>query len=823
MKEEKICTINSICRICLIKMQNGSSYGLFVIPGLAKKLTKFTTIAVEPHDGFPENICGDCYTRLNDLQEFQKMCIESADKFQKMIENNLIIEEISEVAVLEADDEDTGNAGIYEDEPIGFDPLLNTKLELIGNCEEVFKMLETVDKEVGENGDDNRCTVGDGEKIIEEKDLQLDDSDTSDFEPFDMADEAHRSSADSDDETPLAARLLKSRQSKKALRRQEGIIEDGLDGKTFDEMLKKKKAKMKRVEQVGDDNTAKCIECHICQEKFRKTERYDEHMRHHNDQLPYKCTEEACRKGFTTANGLRLHMEHCHAETCDSYPCPEEGCDRKFPRTRLLNWHLRKIHKIAKELHAPKCYKCSQCEKVFRCPMALKKHMYKHDGKELPFPCNICGKRFVINSALKDHLMRHAGIKNYVCPYCGVGKTTRQEWNTHINTHTQEKKFNCPQCTYASHNKQNLRMHVKIVHEKIKDYACQYCGKTFGKSNACKMHEMTHTGEKRCECKVCGKRFLYAKALTKHLKTHEKRVLRAIEVYRKRQIENGFMTAEGPDVSIPELSSAVESHTQESHQKVAEEILKVCAESTAAIPRNPRRVERVDIAELAGTAVNPIPSVAVPSWSPQINFMMKEGPYICPDCGQGFNGQGNLKRHHRIVHEGVKDFACRFCHKRFAKAQTLKHHEMTHTGEKPHECSSCGKRFIQYVALKRHMKIHMNKPPPVIPPSVYEAREELELQEREKLQSKRKKQEARAAIAELAKEQLNEMNESQVPEVDKDQLLQISSNSQIKHTIKDDQEFIKVESVVRTRDTVMNAGLSHFPHISNSTTIGTRK
>ncbi|XP_054734901.1 zinc finger protein 431-like [Anastrepha obliqua] len=813
-------SISSICRICLEHLQTENIYDLFAVPGLAKKLSVCTSLSVELHDGFPHNICGICFTRLNDMQDFQKMCVESVEKFQEMVAQNLIMDQSSALAVLETGGVDAAqNEVVDNDEPIDFDPLLNHKLELIENAEDVFKMLENVDKESADNviGVKRTGGVNSNEKISEQirkfsGDSDCQNSNTSDFEPFGNEEEEIRSS-ESDDEKPLAARLRKSRRSKRALRK-EDIIDDGLDADEYDDNKKQKAKQKHRARLSGEDISANSIECHICQKKFRKAERYEEHMRHHNDKLPHQCSVESCLKGFTTANGLRLHMEHCHAETCDSYPCPEEGCGRIFPRTRLLNWHLRKVHKIAKELREPKCYTCSQCEKVFRCPMALKKHMYKHDGKELPFPCNICGKRFVINSALKDHLMRHAGIKNYVCPYCGVGKTTRQEWNTHINTHTQEKKFNCSQCTYASHNKQNLRMHVKIVHEKIKDYACQYCGKTFGKSNACKMHEMTHTGEKRCECKVCGKRFLYAKALTKHLKTHEKRVLRAIEVYRKRQIENGFMSADALDVPIPALPST-ELHTQEAHQKVAEEILKVCAESTASIPKNPRRVERVDISALAGTAVNPIPSVAVPSWSPQINFMMKEGPYICPDCGQGFNGQGNLKRHHRIVHEGVKDFACRFCHKRFAKAQTLKHHEMTHTGEKPHECNSCGKRFIQYVALKRHMKIHMNKPPPIIPPSVYEAREELEMQEREKLETKRKKQEARAAIAELAREQLYEM-EQQVPE-EKEQL----SDSCLKLAIKENQEFIKIDPMSElSSNPELNVGLGEFPHI-NTSTMGT--
>ena len=732
--------IHSICRICLEYLQNGSAYDLFLVPGLAKKLCMCTSLSVEPQDGFPKNICGVCYTRLSDMADFQKLCADSVQKFQEWVASNTVVCQPT-FDILEAP-ATAPIEGIQlpeeEDDNLNFDPLLtNHKMEMLENEDDVFKMLETVDKEEVEE-----VPTKIEEEFISGESSEEDKESDDDFQfPDANDDNDDDDDSDSDDDKPLATRL---RLIKKELKEEsENTETDNKDPKL--------KPKRKRI-PAAERHLHRIIECHICHQKFKKTKNYEEHMKYHNDKLPFQCEVENCKRGFTTAYGLRLHVEHCHDETVEKIPCTQEGCDMKFTRRRILNWHLKRVHNIAKE-DVPKSYPCTECEKVFKCPMALKKHMFKHTGQELPFPCNICGKRFVINSALKDHLMRHAGIKNYVCPYCGVGKTTRQEWNTHIATHNTEKKFKCHLCPHASHNKQNLRMHVRVVHEKIKDYACQYCGKQFGKSNACKMHEMTHTGEKRCECKVCGKRFLYPKGLTKHLKTHEKRVLRAIEVYRKRQVELGELPPEEAE-AIPDLPNPENTH--ESHQKVADEILKVCADSVSAIPKDPRRVERVDIADLAGTAVNPIPQVALPSWSPQINFMMKEGKYTCPDCGQGFNGSGNLRRHHKIVHQGVKDFACRFCHKRFAKAQTLKHHEMTHTGEKPHACTQCDMRFIQVVALKRHMKVHQERPT-FIPQAVFKAKEELVKQERKKYAIKREQEQEREAIAEEARKQLEEL------------------------------------------------------------------
>ncbi|XP_017017926.1 zinc finger protein draculin [Drosophila kikkawai] len=665
-------SIHTVCRTCLSALDNTAAYDLFLVPGLAKKLCVCTSLSVEQADGFPKNLCTQCYSKLNDLHEFQKLCVDSVQKFQDLVASNTfacqtnfdVLDPSAAVADLPGEEEDN----------VHFDPLLNSKIEIIENEEDVFKMLETVEKEVEE---------------VEKEDMDVEmEQPFGEFSAEDSFESGNDNDQDvdfqlnsSDDDIPLAqrsrsgtgARGRKSKAKTKAKQESDesSSSDDSEDGSS------KGKAKRKRIPAEERDRH-RLIDCHICHQKFKKAFRYEDHMKHHNDLLPFQCTVESCKKGFTTANGLRVHVEHAHTDTSAMHPCTYEGCNRSFARPVLLSFHMKRVHKVDTP---QRDFPCTECDKVFRCPTALKKHMYKHTGEELPFACEICGKRFPINSVLRDHLLRHAGIKNHVCPYCGVGKTTRQEWNKHILTHTKEKKYECRQCDHASHNKQALANHVKVVHEKRKDFACQYCGKTFGKSHACKIHERSHTGDKCCECKICGKVFLFEKGLTKHLKTHEKRDL------PKTQPLNPLM-------GDPAATAA--------------------ATSTSTIakpsPHLRGRVERVDIAQLAGTVANPIPSVNLPSWSPQVNFTKKEGQHICPDCGKGFNHVSNMKLHYKVVHQKVKDFCCRFCPKRFAKKQYLRHHEYIHTGEKPYECKVCGKHFRQEQVLKTHMKVH-DKPP----------------------------------------------------------------------------------------------------------------
>ncbi|EDW18437.2 zinc finger protein 135 [Drosophila mojavensis] len=673
MDEGSEYSIHSLCRICLNHLRNDPAYDLFLVPGLAKKLCVCTSLSVEEHDGFPKNICGSCYTQLNALHGFQKLCVDSVQKFQEMLASKYFVPVMADV-----DKVDLMNAtvpdGDMDEDRTNFDPLLNTKIEVV-ETEDVFKMLDDVDKEVEEV----------------EKELSSEAEFENDDDP-----EFEVNSSDSNDALPLS-RLKTVTRASKAKRKP--VVDDKDKDKDkdssdfewemdndFDKEEPKTKSRRKRVSKskVKQDDA---IDCHICNEKFNSTKLYDEHMKHHNDLLPFQCTVETCKKGFTTSGGLRLHMDHAHSELSEVHACSVEGCGMTFPRPVLLTNHLKKVHQIITS--RAKDHPCTVCEKVFRCSTALKKHMYKHTGEEKPISCNICNKRFHINSELKDHLLRHAGVKNHVCPYCGVGKTTRQEWNKHILTHTKEKQFQCDQCDHSSHNKQALANHIKVVHMKIKNYACQYCGKTFGKSYACKVHERIHTRENCSQCNICGKVLLFERSLTKHLKTHEKRELRATAA--KGRGKDGAQSSQ--DTTEPAEMKLIPTEPPK--------------------PKNGNRLERVDISELAGTAVNPIPTVSVASWSPQVNFTKKEGQHICPGCGRGFNHIGNMKIHFKIVHLKVKDFACRFCPKRFSKAQILQHHEWTHTGEKPFPCKYCGRHFRQEKVMKIHARrVHENPKKP---------------------------------------------------------------------------------------------------------------
>uniref|UniRef100_A0A3Q1MB73 FLT3 interacting zinc finger 1 n=1 Tax=Bos taurus TaxID=9913 RepID=A0A3Q1MB73_BOVIN len=81
-----------------------------------------------------------------------------------------------------------------------------------------------------------------------------------------------------------------------------------------------------------------------------------------------------------------------------------------------------------------KIFGCSECEKLFRSPRDLERHVLVHTG-EKPFPCLECGKFFRHECYLKRHRLLHGAERPFPCHVCGKGFITLSNLSRHLKLH----------------------------------------------------------------------------------------------------------------------------------------------------------------------------------------------------------------------------------------------------------------------------------------------------------------------------------------------------------------------------------------------------
>ncbi len=110
----------------------------------------------------------------------------------------------------------------------------------------------------------------------------------------------------------------------------------------------------------------------------------------------YECAK--CRKIFTTAHGLEVHVRRSHSGR-RPYEC--DVCNKTFGHAVSLSQH-RAVHSQERS------FQCKQCGKTFKRSSTLSTHLLIHSDTR-PYPCQYCGKRFHQKSDMKKHTYIHTG------------------------------------------------------------------------------------------------------------------------------------------------------------------------------------------------------------------------------------------------------------------------------------------------------------------------------------------------------------------------------------------------------------------------------
>jgi uncharacterized Zn-finger protein len=86
------------------------------------------------------------------------------------------------------------------------------------------------------------------------------------------------------------------------------------------------------------------------------------------------------------------------------------------------------------------------------------------EGKK-QFFCRICNKDFRRPDILSRHLRRHTGEKPFRCDCCNRYFSRSDHLRTHRRTHTDEKPYKCTACPYSARRRDVLTRHMSTRHQ----------------------------------------------------------------------------------------------------------------------------------------------------------------------------------------------------------------------------------------------------------------------------------------------------------------------------------------------------------------------
>ena len=294
----------------------------------------------------------------------------------------------------------------------------------------------------------------------------------------------------------------------------------------------------------------------------------------------------------------------------------------------------------------PKAHICPICFKAFEKPSKLLRHSVVHDESRKPFACEVpnCHQRFVTEGSLIRHGIMHSDLvekaeptnpdKKHICVVCKKEFPNQESLASHFKIHKEESlEFPCTLCSKVFFKLNQLTRHSR-THPENKTHKCNICHKLFAQGSHLIDHLNRHKGVRPHVCTVCNKAFQQSSTLKDHMRTHSDE-----KPFLCSQCGKSFNNA-----------SNLRQHVKR-HLDVKPFSCNLCPGRFSCKGKEyicPRMLPYKMLLFIA-------------SLDSHLQSHTGVKPHVCPICGSSFSKQCSLRKHHRTIHENLREHECDVC------------------------------------------------------------------------------------------------------------------------------------------------------------------
>ncbi|XP_021955473.1 zinc finger protein 91 isoform X3 [Folsomia candida] len=418
-----------------------------------------------------------------------------------------------------------------------------------------------------------------------------------------------------------------------------------------------------------DDSQGGKYQCNVCGKSVSCKRNLSNHMLIHLNIKPWKCL--ICNLHFRTMDTLKKHKSKSHGIN-SHYKCPQ--CPCKFSQSQGLAMHTNIHHKSKAIKTEPSQSNRSPVKYNQAVPRVHVQAQRQNDGEEIITPqvnlakartmdgnwkCHVCGKLLKKPLHLQNHMRIHSGEKPYQCQLCGHRFRLASTLYDHKKSSHRGGSYKCNLCNCAFETNLGLSRHKGIFHNtQAHDYLQRKIrfirDKAFQTRRPIATNPPAQSNQYSVEAPILKKRLSAQQQQIRPQSATLKMQKPPQMQFSNKPSTSSMLQCGHCGLGLPSIFSLSE------HQKVHRTQKPILAPTPPPTSNGDERSTQ-NLSPTAAASNNyrscPICQQAIHGrthYHKHMSGCHSGGSFRCDFCPCSFDSQGNLSRHHTLMHPNIR-------------------------------------------------------------------------------------------------------------------------------------------------------------------------